>query len=72
MEIGSAIEWIVGMPMVVLALAIVMWWILGRKDKGLCIQCNTPKIFGDRCINCENNSVDHINNSQSSSSDHPV
>ena len=58
MEIGSAIELIVGTPIIVLTLAVSLWWVLGRKDKGLCPQCSAPKIFGDKCISCANVSVD--------------
>ena len=52
MDIGAAIEWIVGMPIVVLILAVSLWWLLGRKDKGLCPKCSAPKIFGEKCIIC--------------------
>lgn len=58
MEIGSLIDWIVGMPVIVLILAISLWWLLGLKDKGLCPKCNAPRIFGDKCISCGALSID--------------
>ena len=61
MDIGAAIEWIVGMPIIVLAIAIALWWLLGRNDKGLCPNCSSPRIFGDKCISCGNISVDPSN-----------
>lgn len=58
MEIGSLIDWLIGMPMVVLIGAVTLWWLFGRKDKGLCPKCQAPKIFGKKCINCGHVSVE--------------
>ncbi len=55
------IDWIVGMPVVVLILVISLWWLLGRNDKGLCPQCGAPKIFGSKCLSCGNISVESDN-----------
>lgn len=54
MEISSAIEWVVGMPIIVLIVVISLWWLLGHNDKGLCPKCNVPQIFGEKCISCGN------------------
>lgn len=58
MDVGAAIEWIVGMPIVVLILAVSLWWLFGCNDKGFCPKCSAPKIFGERCIICRNISND--------------
>jgi len=54
MDIGIAIEWMVGTPIIVLASAVALWWLLGRNDRGSCPQCDAPKIFGNKCIVCGN------------------
>ena len=52
MDIGPFVDWIVDMPLIVLILAVSLWWLLGYKDKGICPKCNAPKLFGDKCIIC--------------------
>ena len=52
MDIGSAIDWVVGTPIVVLMISITLWWLLEHKDKGMCSKCNAPKLFGNKCISC--------------------
>jgi len=62
MDIGSTIDWVVSIPIAVLVLAIVLWWLLGRNDNGLCPNCSAPRIFGDKCISCGNISVGSTKN----------
>ena len=62
MEIGAAVDWVVGMPVIVLILAVVLWWILGSNDKEWCPNCKAPRIFGEKCINCGKISVDSTKN----------
>ncbi len=52
MDIDSVINWVVGIPIAVLAISITLWWLFGHKDKGFCPKCSAPKIFGDKCISC--------------------
>ncbi|MCH9657436.1 hypothetical protein K0U27_01860 [archaeon] len=53
MDMSSTIDWVVGMPIVILILAVSLWWLFGRNDKGFCPKCSAPRIFGDKCIICE-------------------
>ena len=60
MDMSPAIDWIAGTPITVLAISITLWWLLGRKDKGICPKCNAPKLFGNKCISCGTLSMNSI------------